>query len=139
MAERELLDPPEVAEQQDTNATVTALAQFARCPREYFLAKYLGFEGRTRRLEEADTELAAGEFGTQVHALLAGGSCAPDADREALRLVESIPASPIGRRVANAPRVEREFDFLMAIEGLVIRGQVDLWFLDGSELDDCGL
>jgi RecB family exonuclease len=28
----------------------------------------------------------------------------------------------------------REFDFLMAMEDLVIRGQVDLWFEEGGEL-----
>jgi len=30
--------------------------------------------------------------------------------------------------------VEREFDFLMAVENLVVRGQVDLWFEEGGEL-----
>jgi CRISPR/Cas system-associated exonuclease Cas4 (RecB family) len=36
--------------------------------------------------------------------------------------------------VARASRAEREFDFLMAVEELVIRGQVDLWFEEGGEL-----
>ena len=30
--------------------------------------------------------------------------------------------------------MEREFDFLLAVEDLVIRGQVDLWFEEGGEL-----
>jgi len=132
-AERELLDRPEAGEQQDTNTTVTELLQFAKCPREYFLGKYVGFEGRTRRLVEADAELSAAEFGTQVHTLLSG-AVSVDADPEALRLAESFRQSPLGRRVARASRVEREFDFLMAVEGLVIRGQVDLWFLENGEL-----
>jgi hypothetical protein len=38
------------------------------------------------------------------------------------------------RRIAKASRVEREFDFLMSVEDLVIRGQVDLWFQEGGEL-----
>ena len=42
--------------------------------------------------------------------------------------------SPLGRRLERASRVEREFDFLMAVEDLVIRGQVDLWFEEGGEL-----
>ena len=42
----ELVSPPEVTEQQDSNATVTALAAFANCPRQYYLGHYLGFEGR---------------------------------------------------------------------------------------------
>jgi len=129
-----LVAPPAVVDQQDSNATVTALAAFASCPREYFLGHYLGFEGRLRKLEETEEgELSAVEFGTQVHALLAGSSVnSPDA--EALRLVDVFRQSPLGRRVGRASRVEREFDFLMAVENLVVTGQVDLWFEEGGEL-----
>jgi len=42
--------------------------------------------------------------------------------------------SALARRVERATRVEREFDFLMAVEDLVIHGQVDLWFEEGGEL-----
>jgi ATP-dependent exoDNAse (exonuclease V) beta subunit len=121
--------------QQNTNATVTALAQFANCPREYYLAQYLGYEGRKRRLEreEEDGELSAGDFGTQVHALLAGKPV-PTPDAEAVRLAEVFRQSPLGKRSARAARAEREFDFLMALDDLVVRGQVDLWFEEGGEL-----
>jgi len=129
----ELLDPPVVRGQEDGNATVTALAKFAKCPREYYLGQHLGFEGRPRKWEGAEEELSASEFGTQVHTLLAGG-VVPDADDEAVRLADVFRQSPMGRRVANATRVEREFDFLLAVEELVIRGQVDLWFEEGGEL-----
>ena len=131
----ELVSPPKVAEQQDGNATVTALAAFANCPRQYYLGHYLGFEGRPRKLAEADEVggLSAGELGTQVHALLAG-SPVPEPDEEALRLAEVFRQSPLGRRLERASRVEREFDFLMAVEDLVIRGQVDLWFEEAGEL-----
>ena len=132
-AEAQFLDPPEVSHQQDTNATVTALARFANCPREYFLSHYVGFEGRLRKLPEPDAELPASEFGTQLHALLAGGAV-DEADGEALRLAEVFRRSPLGRRLAKATRVEREFDFLMSVEDLVVRGQVDLWFVEGNEL-----
>ena len=137
-----LLAPPGlagvVAEQQDTNATVTALAEFATCPRQYYLGHYLGFERRVRKLGEveevdADADLSAGEFGTQVHALLAGNP-PPVPDPAALRLAEVFRQSPLGRRAGRATRIEREFDFLMAVEDLVIRGQVDLWFEEGGEL-----
>jgi len=131
--EPEWLDPPAVAEQHDTNATVTALARFARCPREYFLGQYVGFEGRLRKPHEADEELPASELGTQVHALLSASPLA-EPDSEAVRLAEVFRQSPLGRRAAKASRVEREFDFLMAVEGLVVRGQVDLWFIEGGEL-----
>jgi ATP-dependent exoDNAse (exonuclease V) beta subunit len=125
---------PAVSGQHDSNATVTALARFARCPREYYLSAYLGFEGRPRKLpEDGGDGLSAGEFGTQVHALLAGAGVA-DLHPEAERLANVFRSSPLGRRIARAARVEREFDFLMAVEDLVIRGQVDLWFEEGGEI-----
>jgi ATP-dependent exoDNAse (exonuclease V) beta subunit len=131
----ELVSPPTVAEQQDSNATVTALAAFANCPRQYYLGDYLGFEGRPRKLAEAEEVggLSASELGTQVHALLAG-SPVPQPDEEALRLAGVFRQSTLGRRLERASRVEREFDFLMAVEDLVIRGQVDLWFEEEGEL-----
>jgi len=131
----EWLPAPAISGQQDTNATVTALAAFARCPRSYYLGRYLGFEGRQAEFEGAEEsgELAAAEFGTQVHRLLAGIEVARP-DPEALRLVEAFRAGPLGRRLARATRIEREFDFLMALDGLVVRGQVDLWFEEGGEL-----
>ena len=128
-----------VSEQQDTNATVTALSLFASCPRKYYLAHYLGFEGGPRKPGDSALDLrrarrpSAGEFGTQVHSLLAGNAV-PEAEPEALRLADVFRQSPLGRRAARATRVEREFDFLMAVEDLVIRGQVDLWFEEGGEL-----
>jgi CRISPR/Cas system-associated exonuclease Cas4 (RecB family) len=131
----ELVSAPDVTEQQNSNATVTELAAFANCPRQYHLGHYLGFEGRPRKLAEADEVggLSASELGSQVHALLAG-SPAPEPDEEALRLAAVFRQSQLGRRLARASRVEREFDFLMAVEDLVIRGQVDLWFEEGGEL-----
>jgi ATP-dependent exoDNAse (exonuclease V) beta subunit len=126
---------PIVAEQQDTNVTVTALAKFASCPRQYYLATYLGYEGRPRRLEEAeeDGDLSTGEFGSQVHTLLAGDPV-PNADARAERLAEVFRQSSLGKRATLATRTEREFDFLMSVEGLVVRGQIDLWFEEGGEL-----
>jgi len=129
------LDAPMITEQQDTNATVTSVVEFARCPRRYYLGHYLGFDGRTRRAAEPteDESLPASELGTQVHEVLAGSATAhPDA--EALRLADNFRNSPLGRRAAKATRMEREFDFAMAVEGLVLRGQVDLWFEEAGEL-----
>ena len=128
----ERIAPPAVTDQQDTNATVTALASFSKCPREYYLAHYLGYEGRPRRIEDRD-QLPAAELGTQVHALLAG-TPVENPDPEAVRLAEVFRQSPLGRRTAGASRVEREFDFLMVLDGVVLRGQVDLWFEEGGEL-----
>jgi CRISPR/Cas system-associated exonuclease Cas4 (RecB family) len=124
-----------VTEQQDANATVTELSEFTRCPRRYYLGHYLGFDGRSRRVAERgeDESLPASDLGTQVHQLLAGAAV-PEPDDEALRLADNFRSSALGRRAAKATRVEREFDFLMAVDDLVIRGQVDLWFEEGAEL-----
>jgi ATP-dependent exoDNAse (exonuclease V) beta subunit len=134
-AEVEYLAPPPVTGQHDTNATVTALARLANCPREYYLGHYLGYEGRERKLADAaeDGDLTPGEFGSQVHELLAGKPV-PNPDPEALRLTDVFRQRPLGRRAARATRIEREFDFLLAVDDLVIRGQIDLWFEEGGEL-----
>jgi ATP-dependent helicase/nuclease subunit A len=130
---------PAVEEQQDSNATVTELSLFASCPRKYYLSRYLGFAGRPRKAGDATPAsgepagLSAGELGTQVHALLAGNTV-PKPAPAALRLAEVFRQSPLARRAARATRIAREFDFLMAIEDLVIVGQVDLWFEEGGEL-----
>ncbi|MDE3166383.1 MAG: UvrD-helicase domain-containing protein, partial [Acidobacteriota bacterium] len=133
----ETVAAPATDEQFDANATVTALAKFAACPRQYYLGRYLGYEGRARRVEEPgeeeDRELAASELGTQVHALLAGAAVA-DAAPEAERLAAVFRRSELGRRAARAGRVERESDFLMAVGGLVVRGQIDLWFEEAGEV-----
>ncbi len=126
------LGAPLVEEQHDSNATVTGLAEFARCPRRYYLGHYLGFEARPRGVP-AEPELSASELGTQVHELLAGKPVA-NPDSEAVRLAGVFRQSALGRRAARAGRVQRESDFLIAIEDLVIRGQIDLWFEEGGEL-----
>jgi ATP-dependent exoDNAse (exonuclease V) beta subunit len=125
------LPRPQVTGQNDTNTTVTALARFANCPREYYLGHYLGYEGRLRVLEssegETDTSLSAGDFGTQVHALLADKPV-PKPDPDALRLADVFRTSALGRRATHSTHIEREFDFLMAVGDVVVRGQIDLWF-----------
>jgi len=129
----EWLAPPEASGQHDANATVTAVAAFAKCPREYYLGHYLGFEGRPAPSRDGQGAAAsASEFGTLVHALLAGNSpAAPDV--KATAMAEVFKQSALGRRAVRATRVEREFDFLMAVEGLVLSGQIDLWFEEGGE------
>ncbi len=134
----QVLARPQVREQHDFAASVTAIAHFADCPRRYYLETYLGWPGdapRTlRRVDDDETgdELDASEFGLHVHALLAGqtlGQTTP----EAQKLADAFRASELGRRAGRASRIEREFDFLMAIEDVVLRGQIDLWFEEGGE------
>jgi ATP-dependent helicase/nuclease subunit A len=51
-------------------------------------------------------------------------------DPEAAKLADLFRKSALGRRAAAAASIEREFDFLMEVEDLVLRGQIDLWFED---------
>jgi CRISPR/Cas system-associated exonuclease Cas4 (RecB family) len=53
---------------------------------------------------------------------------------KAIEMAQVFRQSALGTRAARATRSEREFDFLMAVDGLVLRGQVDLWFEEGGEL-----
>jgi ATP-dependent exoDNAse (exonuclease V) beta subunit len=143
-----LLPRPALSEQHDSQATVTSLALFNDCPRRYYLSRYLGLDvGRAimpaaafqaaepagkpaaARIGRPTTDFSAGELGIQVHALLAGAEVASP-HPEAARLADLFRRSPLGRRAAAATTIEREFDFLMEIEDLVLRGQIDLWFED---------
>jgi CRISPR/Cas system-associated exonuclease Cas4 (RecB family) len=74
----------------------------------------------------------AAEFGRQVHAILANGA-ANGALPEALELASRFQSSELGQRAAHACRIEKEFDFVMAIDDIVLRGQIDLWFEEAGE------
>ena len=138
-----VLARPPLSDQHDSAAPVTSIQLFAQCPRRYYLGRYIGWDRTSRPVHTHPEEIvrdwdephdeSAAEFGTAVHAFLAG----EPADRgsaEALDLVQRFRASELGRRIARASRVEREFDFVMAIEDVVLRGQIDLWFEEAGEL-----
>jgi ATP-dependent exoDNAse (exonuclease V) beta subunit len=110
----------------DSTASVTSVAIFDACSRKYYLSRYLGWEPEAER-----QGLGAIELGLQVHRALAGEDVESP---EALKLRSRFEASPLGQRVARATRVGREFDVLFAIEDVVLRGQIDLWFEEGGEL-----
>ena len=138
-----VLARPPLSDQHDSAAPVTSIQLFAQCPRRYYLGRYIGWDRNSRPVHTHPAEVvrdwdephdeSAAEFGTAVHALLAGEP-ADRASAEALDLVHRFRESELGRRVACASRVEREFDFVMAIEDVVLRGQIDLWFEEGGEL-----
>ena len=134
-----MLDRPSAHDQHDFAASVTSVAQFAECPRRYYIERYLGWAGNGRHMprtvdaDDEDREIGASEFGRQVHALLAGQLVEQPAP-EAQKLVAAFHASELGRRAARATRIEREFDFLMVVEDVVLRGQIDLWFEEAGEL-----
>jgi ATP-dependent exoDNAse (exonuclease V) beta subunit len=136
-----LLDRPGRAGQYDSTASVTALALFLECPRQYFLARYLGWETAASLRVDAEGELVeedrdgmdAAQFGTAVHEWLAGQRDGPP-DPEVVEFASRFERSDLGARAARATRVEREFDFILSLDDLVLRGQIDLWFEEGGEL-----
>ncbi len=42
--------------------------------------------------------------------------------------------SPLGERAGRAARAEREFDFVLAVDDLILHGSIDLWFEEGGEI-----
>src|SRR5579883_1077509 len=116
----------EVHGQHDSAASVTSVALFDACPRKYYLSRYLG-------LEPEPDAFGAGalELGVEVHRALAGEETRSP---EAVALAQRFQSSDLGRRAGRAQRAEREFDFLLPVEDMVLRGQIDLWFEEEGEL-----
>ncbi|MFN3326350.1 MAG: UvrD-helicase domain-containing protein [Bryobacteraceae bacterium] len=138
------LPAPVLDGQFDSTASVTAVARFAACPRQYFLSRYLGWsqEARSRWAAEPGEEpaeewrlgeLDPTEFGRAVHDVLAFGPT-PETPPEAIELAARFTESELGIRAGRAERVEREWDLLFAVEEVILRGQIDLWFEEGGEL-----
>ncbi|HEY7335743.1 MAG TPA: UvrD-helicase domain-containing protein [Bryobacteraceae bacterium] len=115
-----------VSGQYDSSASVTSVALFDACPRKYYLSRYLGLEPKP---ESPGT--GAIELGLEVHRALAGE---PVTSPEAVELAQRFYATELGRRAARAERIEREFDFLLAQDDVILRGQIDLWFEEGGEI-----
>jgi len=121
-----VLEPVQATGQYDSSATVTDVALFSACPRKYYLARYVGLQP-----EPEGPGTGAIELGLEVHKALAGQ---PTSSSEAMELARQFEASALGQRAARAERIEREFDFMLAIEDVVLRGQIDLWFEEAGEL-----
>lgn len=106
---------------------VTALVHFAECPRRHFLGNVSGWPD----LREGELSTGARELGDAVHRLL-GGLPVENPPAEALALRDGFLESPLGREMSAARRVEREFDFLFHSEGTLLRGVIDLWFMEAG-------
>lgn len=117
------LDPLSPPRQAPAEIAVTALANFAQCPRRYLLDAALHWP-----LSPGGGE-GAMALGTEVHEFLAG--LRTDVSEEARQLAQAFEQSELARRAANAPRHHREMDFLIEIDGTLLRGQIDLWFDEG--------
>lgn len=99
----------------------TDLSLYDTCPRKFFLSRLASI-----RYPEAST--AAINTGTLVHKLLAGISTDEPVPPEVEQLVATATNSPLAAELASALWVEREFDFVFAIDDLVIDGTIDLCF-----------
>jgi ATP-dependent exoDNAse (exonuclease V) beta subunit len=139
-AEMEIVDAPPAGERSESSAAVTSLALFAECPRKYYLARHAGWSGGGRRKLDFDgddddesfepAELPASELGTEVHSVLAEKP--GEYEEEALRLARVFRESPLGAESAAAVRIEREWEFIVEMEGAFVRGSIDLWFEDAA-------
>ncbi|MBN9662411.1 MAG: UvrD-helicase domain-containing protein [Acidobacteria bacterium] len=126
-------EPVEVAAMAETRQAsahlpVSALAIFADCPRRYFLQSLVGWPQPV----VAGRGGGGAALGTEVHEFLGGvtGEVSPEAEA----LAEVFQESELAQRAARATRVEREFDFLLEVEGVLLRGQIDLWFEENGQL-----
>jgi ATP-dependent helicase/nuclease subunit A len=135
------LDRPGISGQYDSSVNVTSLAVFADCPRKYYLQRYIGWNGRSFSKydpedsppeEDESTDLTAADLGSVVHEILAGKPGIYPA--EAQRLADVFLTSELGRRAASAPSAAREWDFIVDINGTLVRGTIDLWFKKNDEI-----
>ncbi len=125
--------PIDVAQRAETRQPgaqlpVTALAVFSDCPRRYFLQSLVGWP---RPVMEGSAG-GGTALGTEVHEFL--GGVAEEVSPEAEALADVFLESELARRVRRADWVEREFDFLLEVEGVLLRGQIDLWFEEQGRL-----
>jgi ATP-dependent exoDNAse (exonuclease V) beta subunit len=130
------LAPPEPGDQSDSTVTVTSLTMFAHDPAKYFRERYLGWTGNMRRRRFDPEALppdkeAASDIGSSVHEALAGKPGPFSA--EVTAMAETFGRSELARRLAKSPRVEREWDFVKDINGMLVRGSIDLWFEENGE------
>jgi ATP-dependent exoDNAse (exonuclease V) beta subunit len=135
-----IIDPPTVTDRHDSTVNVTSLAVFADCPRKYYLQRYIGWNGRPLRVfdpeeppPEDDLDMSAADLGSAVHEILAGDSVSPFPD-EAHRLADVFRSGELGRRAAAAAEIGREWDFIIDLDGTLVRGTVDLWFRESDEI-----
>ncbi len=137
-----ILDPVDDSASPDSAASVTDVSRFDECPRRFYLGRFLGI-GRPQRpdllvaeeenLWTGDNPVSAADLGVQVHALLAGQQ-PPDASPEARELAAKFANFPVARYLKKSVRRAHEWDFVFETAGLVLRGQIDLWFETDRDL-----
>lgn len=114
--------------QPPPTVSVTALAHLETCPRKHLLSSHL----RWPAAPQAGGTGGAMALGSEVHEILGGLRVVPDAAPEAAALAAVFARSELGKRASKARRLEREFDFLVEFDGLLVHGVIDLWFQDDA-------
>jgi ATP-dependent exoDNAse (exonuclease V) beta subunit len=82
----------------------------------------------TKTLPISALQILAADLGTAVHELLSGKT--GDYPEEAHRLAGVFLQSGLGAQAASAIRLGREWDFIVDIDGTLVRGTIDLWWED---------
>jgi len=120
-----VLTPVVDAGQASASVAVTALATFAVCPRQYYLRHSAAWP-----VEPGEGGTGAIELGIETHELLAGRRT--EASSEARELARVFEESELGRRAHSGARVRHEEDFLVELDGTLVRGQIDLHWNEPS-------
>lgn len=145
--------PAPACDSSEFLAAVTDVMEFRRCPRRYYLGRYLGYpEGESKfcgpatapdQFEEEETaagedeEFERWELGRAVHDVLARGRDAlaevPEQMREEVaRLAERFWQSNWARRVNGGADTRRELALVASLDSRFLRGILDvLTFEDG--------
>jgi len=121
---------PAAADQSDYIAAVTDVAEFASCPRRYYIGRYLGLKADAGEITPGEA-VSSVERGTLVHQLLAGKP--GNYTVEIQTLADTFLTSKLGRRVASEQR-RVEYAIAGSIGGHFLSGVADL--LAGKVLVD---
>lgn len=132
-AAEEFVSPSADVDQTDSAVTATDVALYADCPRRYLLERYIGWQRTVPDVPEDveflpdPGEFRATELGDLVHRVLAGEEIS-NIPADAAGLAAAFSRSSLSQQANSALRCEREFPFTVEIEGVVLNGQIDLWF-----------
>ncbi len=134
------VERPALTGQHDTSVNVTALTLFAQCPRKYYINRYIGWNAGWARSFDPEflpddnlpEDTPAAEMGSFVHEILAGKP--GPYPEEAQTLARTFQQSELGLRAAGSPRAGKEWEFIIDIDGMLVRGTIDLWFEDNGDI-----
>jgi ATP-dependent exoDNAse (exonuclease V) beta subunit len=125
VAEAPRSEPGTASGEAPASVAVTALATFATCPRQYWLRHTLNWP-----VDAGEGGTGAVELGIETHELLSGRRT--EASSEARALARAFEESELGARAKSGARLTHEEDFLVELDGTLLRGQIDLHWDEGG-------